>query len=323
MKPLNTAPAQYLHLRGNKTPKANIIAVGGGKGGVGKSFVSSSLALFLSQMGYRTVLVDLDIGAANIHTYLGMHTPKHGLMDFLADPHMKIAQAQIKTDFRNLSLISSASDSLEIPTLTESGRSRLMSSLYGHDADYIILDLSAGTSLATLDFFLMATQHIVVLTPDPVSVENAYRFIKSAFYRRVKRFEFQLNLQDEINMIMARKEELGVRSPGDLLHYLKKNDPERGGELHRLMESFKIQLVLNQGRSPKDMELAPSIESVCRKYFGISCSLLGSIEHDNAVWQSLRRRKHLLVECPHSRLYTQLMNISRTLAQTQIKKAVV
>lgn len=315
--------AKYLHLRGQKKPKSHIIAVGGGKGGVGKSFVSSSLALFLSQMGYKTVLVDLDIGAANLHTYLGIDTPKKGINEFLNTSHMKLIQAKTPTTFKNLDLISCASDALEAPHLSESGRSRLMSSIYNIDADYVILDLSAGAQISTLDFFLMASQHIVVFTPEPVSVENAYRFIKSAFYRRIKRFEFQLGLENEISMIMKRKDEFGVRTPGDLIHHLGKHNPEKGGELEVLMSKFKIDIVLNQGRSQKDLELAPALESVCRKYFGIPCELLGQIEYDNAVWQSLRRRRHLLVDCPTSRLYTQLMSISRALTKQQKRKAVV
>jgi len=323
LKQQNVKQAKYLHLRGKKEPKSHIIAVGGGKGGVGKSFVSSSFALFLSQMGYKTVLVDLDIGAANLHTYLGMRTPENGINEFLKTPHMKLIQSKTSTNFRNLELISCASDSLEAPYLTESGRSRLMSSIYNLEADYVILDLSAGTQTTTLDFFLMATQHLVVFTPEPVSVENAYRFIKSAFYRRIKRYEFHLNLENELSMIMARKDEMGVRTPGDLIHFLSKHNPEKGGELAELMGKFKINIILNQGRSQKDLELAPSIESVCRKYFGIPCELLGQVEYDNAVWQSLRRRKHLLVDCPTSRLYTQLMRISRALTKPHKRKAVV
>lgn len=314
---------KYLHMRGQKKPKSHIIAVGGGKGGVGKSFVSSSLAIFLSQMGHKTILIDLDIGAANIHTYLGMNPPENGINEFLKKPHMKLQQFVTPTSYRNLELISCASDSLDAPHLTESGRSRLMSSIFNLEADYIVLDLSAGTHATTLDFFLMASQHVVVFTPEPVSVENAYRFIKSAFYRRVKRFEFQLNLEDEIAMIMERKNDFGVRTPGDLIHYLGKNNPEKGGELEELMNRFKIDIILNQGRSQKDLELAPALESVCRKYFGIPCEMLGQIEYDNAVWQSLRRRKHLLVDCPTSRLYTQLMGISRSLVKSKKRKAVV
>lgn len=321
MKQQKVKKEKYLHLRGKKKPKSHIIAVGGGKGGVGKSFVSSSLGLFLSQMGHKTVLVDLDIGAANLHTYLGLRTPENGINEFLSNPHMKLNQSKTSTNYRNLELISCASDSLEAPYLSESGRSRLMSSIFNLEADYVILDLSAGTQTSTLDFFLMATQHIVVFTPEPVSVENAYRFIKSAFYRRIKRYEFQLNLESEINMIMGRKDEYGVRTPGDLIHYLGKHNPEKGGELAELMDKFRIDIVLNQGRSQKDLELAPSIESVCRKYFGIPCELLGQIEYDNAVWQSLRRRKHLLVDCPTSRLYTQLMSISRALTKPHHRKA--
>lgn len=323
MKQETVDKTNYLRLRGQKKPLSQIIAVGGGKGGVGKSFMSSSIALFLSQMGYKTKIIDLDLGAANIHTYLGLPTPKVGIDNYIKNPHMKLHQVATKTAFPNLELISCATDDPNVLEYSEFDRSRLMSGIYHMDADFIILDLSAGTHYTTLDFFLMASHPLVVMTPEPVSVENAYRFIKSSFFRRIKRFEFQLNLQDEINRIMAQKEELGVRSPGDLLYYLEKNEPERGVELQKLMQKFRIGLVLNQGRSQRDLELAPSIKSVCMKYFGISCDLLGQVEHDNAVWQSLRRRKHLLVDCPQSRLYTQLMAISRTFTKSQTKKAVV
>ncbi|MCB0407979.1 MAG: P-loop NTPase [Bdellovibrionales bacterium] len=323
MKQSDTKQPEYLHIRGEKKPRAHIIAVGGGKGGVGKSFVSSSMAIFLSQMGYKTVLADLDFGAANIHTYLSMGVPSVGLHQFFQKPLMKLAEVQIPTGFKNLSLITCANDSMDVDQVTDKDRSRLMSSLYQLEADFIILDLSAGATASTLDFFLMATQQIVVLTPEPVSVENAYRFIKSAFFRKIKRYEHQLNLEKVLNEIMEKKDELNIRSPGDLLHYLSKHEPERGAQLSELMNQFQINLVLNQGRSQKDLELAPSIKSVCKKYFGISCELLGQIEHDNAVWQSLRRRKHLLVDCPQSRLYTQLMYISRSLMKVKNKKAVV
>ena len=314
---------QYIIQRGKKKPTSQLIAVGGGKGGVGKSFISSSLAIFLSQMGYKTVLIDLDLGGANLHTYLGQGLPETGINEFIKDPSASISDVAQRTHFRNLKLISGASESYDTTELSPTEKTRLMSEIFKLDADYVIMDLSAGTHTLTLDLFLMAQEKIVVMTPEPVSIENAYRFIRSCFYRRIKRFEYQLDLQDELKYVMGNRKELGIRTPADLLYHMNKHYPENGGELSQLMKSFSLEIVLNQGRTQNDLKLAPSIRTVCNKYFGITCELLGEIEYDNAVWQALRQRKHLLVESPHSRLYTQLMKISRQLVKHNLKKAVV
>lgn len=190
-------------------------------------------------------------------------------------------------------------------------------------ADFIILDLSAGTHSTTLDFFLMAPEQILAVTPDPSSIENAYRFIKSAFFRKIKRYEFQLNLGNLIGDLMANKSEHGIRSPADLLYFVSKKDPENGERLAKLMSTLNIHIVLNQVRTMSEVALGPSIESVCRKYFGINAHFLGHLEYDNAVWQSLRKKRHLLLEYPHSRVYAQLLGIARTIAGPKAKKAVL
>jgi flagellar biosynthesis protein FlhG len=306
---------EYIVQRGHREPASRLIAVGGGKGGVGKSFISSSLAIFLSQMGYKTVLMDLDLGGANLHTYLGQGLPEVGINEFLANPNLKLEQVAKKTFFKNLFLISGASENYDSVELSKVQKSRLMSEIFKMKADFVIMDLSAGTHALTLDLFLMAQEKVVVMTPEPVSIENAYRFIKSCFYRRIRRFEYQLNLQEELKEIMRNRKRIGIRTPGDLLHYVQSNYPEAGEDLSDLMHKLSLNIVLNQGRTQNDMKLAPSIRSVCNKYFGINCELLGEIEYDNAVWQSLRQKKHLLVESPHSRLYTQLMKVARQLAK--------
>lgn len=317
------AKPQYIVQRGHSTPASRLIAVGGGKGGVGKSFVSSSLAIFLSQMGYKTVLIDLDLGGANLHTYLGQGLPETGINEFVMNPKLKLKDVAERTHFQNLTLISGASENYDVAELTNVQKSRLMSEIFKLEADFVVLDLSAGTHSLTLDLFLMAQDKVVVMTPEPVSIENAYRFIKSCFYRRIKRFEYQLGLHQELKETMENRKKLKIRTPGDLLHYMKKNYPDEGTKLSELMDTLSLSIILNQGRSQNDLKLAPSIKTVCNKYFGINCDLLGEIEYDNAVWQSLRHKKHLIAENPQSRLYTQLMRVARKLAGNKKHKAVV
>lgn len=317
----SSAAKDFSLLRGQVDSHATIIAVGGGKGGVGKSFVSSSLSIFLGHLGFKTLLVDLDLGAGNIHTCVGEGLPNLGINEFLKDPKFTLADVASTTRFPNLSIITGCSEVEDTANITEEQKSRLMSALYTYKSDFIVLDLSAGTHQSTLDFFLMAQRKIVVVTPEPSSIENAYRFMKGVFYRRLKRFEYQLHLGGLIENIMAEKTRWGIRSPADLLQVVCKEDPSNGERLKTVMDGVHFELILNQARSLRDNELGPQIKSVCLKYFGIPCHFLGHIEHDNAVWQSVRKKRPLVIEYPHSRLYAQVLAISRRIANARTKTA--
>lgn len=315
--------SQYQILRGNVLPESTIIAVGGGKGGIGKSFVSSSLAIFLSHLGHETYLLDLDLGGANLHTTLGEGLPKVGINEFLTDSTLTLPDVAVNTSYPHLKLIAGSSEMLDVADITDFQRSRLMSSLYKLKAKYIVLDLSAGSHHNTLDFFLMANHKVVVFTPEPSSIENAYRFLKAAFHRKVRRFENQLHLNQVINELMGSRSKLGVRSPSDLLRTISQRDPQNGPILQQLMSELNFEIVLNQVRNIKDADLGPSIQGVCTKYFGVPFTYMGHVEYDNAVWQALRKRRHLLTEYPHSRVYAQMMSIARRLSIPARKQAMV
>ncbi len=310
---------EFSLLRGQLESKATIIAVGGGKGGVGKSFFSSSLAIFLGHLGHKTLLVDMDLGAGNVHTCLGEGLPAVGINEFLRNPNLKLEDVKSSTKLPNLDIITGCSEVFDTAAITDDQKSRLMSALYAYPSEFIVLDLSAGTHQSTLDFFLMAQRRIVVVTPEPSSIENAYRFMKASFYRKLKRFEFQLQLGTLTDDLMTERQQLGIRSPGDLLRAIEKRAPQGGERLRNVMDDLQFEIILNQSRSLADVELGPHIKSVCHKYFGVPCHLMGHIEYDNAVWQSLRKKRPLVIEYPYSRLYAQLLSVARRIAGSRYK----
>ena len=310
-------------LRGESSSASRIIAVGGGKGGVGKSFVSSSLSIFLANMGFNTIVVDLDLGAANLHTSLGEGIPKRSLLDLVSNPSLKLEDIAIATRFPRLRLVSGANDSLEMANTQINNLSKIMSSIYNQKADYIVLDLSAGTHASTLDFFLMAQEHIVTVTPEPSSVENAYRFMKACFYRQIRRFERQLHLHSKIRNIMHTPKNYGVRSPADLLRAVQSEDEVNGRRLIQHMETLEYKIILNQIRTTRDADIGSAMSTIIQRYFGLPAEFLGALDYDNAVWQSLRKKKPLLLESPQIHLYNQILKISRNIAHPVAKKIVV
>lgn len=319
----NLVNADFTPLRGRVEPGATIIAVGGGKGGVGKSFISSSISIFLAQLGYDTLAIDLDLGGANLHTSLGAPLSNRGINEFIVNPDLEFKDLIQETAWPKLKLISGSSDVVDVANVDELQRSRVMSAIYRYKADFTVLDLSAGTHHSTIDFFLMAKHKIVVITPDPSSIENAYRFLKASFFRKLRRYEHQLQLKTQIDELLGNKAAHNIKNPAELIQALVKREPVLGMKLKSIMDGLNYEIVLNQGRTRQELDLGHSLTSVCTKYFGFPCEFLASLEYDNAVWQSLRQRNHLLMSNRQSHLYAQLMVLARKLVKTHQLKAVV
>jgi flagellar biosynthesis protein FlhG len=311
----NVIKADFTPLRGKLEPGSTIIAVGGGKGGVGKSFVSSSLAIFLAQLGFDTLAVDLDLGGANLHTALGLPLKDKGINEFVLDPSLQLDELMQETHWPKLKIISGSSETLDVANVDETQRSRIMSSIYRHKCDFTILDLSAGTHLSTLDFFLMAAHKIVVFTPEPSSIENAYRFLKASFFRKLRRYEHQLQLKAQIDELLTNRASHNIKSPADLMRVLVKREPVLGQKLKNILEDMNFEIVLNQARTRQEADMGFALQSVCNKYFGFPCEFLGGLDYDNAVWQSLRQKHHLLMANRQTHLYAQLMAIARKIAK--------
>lgn len=296
-----------------QTSAPKLWAIGGGKGGVGKSFVSTSLALCAAKTGIRVTLVDLDLGSANLHTYLGMAASQLSLSDFIKSRVNDLKKIQVPTSQANLNFISGFNDSLDVTEMGTDNQTRLLKALRQLDCDLVILDLGAGTNAQTLDFFLAAERKITVISPEPTSIENAYRFIKAAFYRQLKKSEQDLNLQWLIQEAMDHKNRHGIRSPADLFQHIHSTDPAAGQRLLTAMQSFHLDILVNQVRDKADLDLGQSIQSVCHKYFGLKANFAGAISHDNSVWKSIRQRRIFFNDYPYSPIVTQFLHITQSL----------
>ena len=170
----------------NAQRRQTIWAVGGGKGGVGKSLITANLSICLALMGYKVVAIDLDLGGANLHTCLGVPIPEKTLSDFFSKKVAHFSELLTPTPISNLMVISGAQDDVSVANLKQFHRSKVIAQLTELDADYILLDLGAGTAINTLDFFITADQGILTVLPEPTSIENTYRFIKAVYHRKLK-----------------------------------------------------------------------------------------------------------------------------------------
>jgi flagellar biosynthesis protein FlhG len=280
-----------------------IWAVGGGKGGVGKSLVSANVAICLALMGNKVVAVDLDLGGANLHTCLGLPIPQMTLSDYVSKKITNFEDLLVSTPIQNLKIISGAQDELGMANLKHMHKNQIIRKLTELDADYILFDLGAGTAFNTIDFFITADKGILVVLPEPTSIENTYRFIKSVFYRRLKMVEGVADIEPMILESMnAKITSGGQSSPAELIKKITEINPEVGLRVKAEMAQFRPNLIINQVRSQADIDIGYSIQSICRRYFGIEMTFPGYLDYDQSVWQSVRKRKPLLIEFPNSKL---------------------
>jgi hypothetical protein len=155
------------------------IAVGGGKGGVGKTLVSVNLSLALSRMEKSVILLDGDIGNCNCNTLLGITRVESSLEDYLRRER-SLSEITVSTAYPGLRLVCGAQN--KVDALPAAEMSRLLDDIGQVEADVLVIDLGAGMSDETLDLYRLADDKIIVVTPQVTSLQNAYGFIKSAFF---------------------------------------------------------------------------------------------------------------------------------------------
>jgi flagellar biosynthesis protein FlhG len=287
-----------------------IYPIGGGKGGTGKSFIVASLGTTLSKQGKKILLVDLDLGASNLHTFLGLKKPQVSLRHYLNKEVDDLNEVVLKTTQPNLLLISSSGCSLEIANLYYAQKLKIIRAINNLSYDYIFIDLGSGTHFNTLDFFLISNQGILVTTPEPVSIENMFRFIKSLYLRKVKAVlkHYKLNIicQEYLNNIQDSQ----IISFSNIINFVKKYDIENDTEIEKHIKHQSIGIVLNRFRWQVERQFIKQIADTCNKFLYFNYYPLGNISFDHKIDYAIMNNKVFVDEYSHSTSAQEIFNIS-------------
>lgn len=299
-----------MSLKENKT----IWAVGGGKGGTGKSFVSSSLAIQLASQKDDVLTIDADLGGPNLHTFLGIKEAKSDLGDFVTNKVTKLAETAIPTSFANLKLIKGSENVLFMANLNHYKKLRLIRQIKTLEEKRVIIDIGTGSSYNSLDFFLLSNPGILVITPEPTSIENTYYFLKSCIVRILKLYMDYYKIGN-----MTRKTineiENDSKSIYSFFNTIISYNKSLAQLLYRALKNFKPCLVMNKVRSEKDLLLGYSIADVARKFLAVELSFVGSIPYDERVHWSLNKFVPFTLEYPDSQVTQSIKLISEKLVE--------
>jgi flagellar biosynthesis protein FlhG len=296
------------HLDGVRGAR-RVLAVGGGRGGVGKSLIAQNLAVYFAQLGKSVALVDCDLTGTNMHTQFGLDALTHPIP--LDGPPEDLLKSLVATSVPGLSILPGPHDAIEPPLQLRAGRkSRWLARLKALPVDYLVIDVGPGHGHLPVDVMLAADFAICVTVPEPPAIEATYRFVRAAYRRKLRRSlvkdRFRLSLVDR-----AIKEIGKLPSPLDLIRALTKIDRGLAELAWAEAQRMHLYLAVNQTRVRTDLELATSMSALCRRHYGVSLDELGWIESDDTVWLSVRRRKPLLVDSPTSKAARNIERIAR------------
>jgi flagellar biosynthesis protein FlhG len=268
--------------------KSEIWAVGGGKGGTGKSFVTSSMGMNLAQQGKRVTLIDADLGGANLHSFLSIKKPKYSLTDFF-EKKIPLSEIIIDTEIPNLRFVTGDVRSLGTEGIKYTQKLKLYRHIKNINADYVLIDLGAGSGHNTVDTFLVADKMIVVTLPEITAIENLYLFVKKVMFRKLNRLLGEHGLRDGAKQAWENRKSHHIKSIKELIQHVKNISPEISEVVDKALHDFTVYMVVNQVKNEEHMEMGAGVKSVMAKYFGIDSRLTGFVGYNEFFWKFVKR----------------------------------
>ncbi|MBT7861930.1 MAG: P-loop NTPase [Gemmatimonadetes bacterium] len=292
-----------------QAPSTVIWPVAGGKGGTGKSTLTANLGLGLSLLGYKVILVDGDLGGADLHLFFNQVSPPRSLSTFLTRDVEHLRDVLLPTPNENLRLACGGSELVGMANLSHGAKTKLIRHIKKLDADFVLIDLGAGSAYNTLDIFTLADDGIVVCTPEPQARVDAYGFIKNTVYRKLRRL-FRKN-EPVTDVIGEFAREAGRRSGrvADLLCRIGDVDPIAMEEGRQMLSDYRPRLLLNRVRSRRHIDEVERFVSLVREYLSTELEYVGYVRNDDKILDACERRRPVMLTAPKSAAASDVYNI--------------
>jgi len=293
--------------------RPEIWAIGGGKGGTGKSFLSCSIGLKLSKENKKTIVIDGDLGGSNIHSFFGRDKIKATLSDFF-EKRSDLNDIVSESGFSKLKFVAGDIRSVNPATIPYFSRTRFYRDVRRLDADVIIIDLGAGSVLNTIDTFLIADRKIVVTTPEITSIENMYLFIKKVLIRRLSDLYLDRGYGKIVKQFWKKRgSEVKINTFAEFIEYLRKADQILSEEIDKVYSNIKFNVVLNQVKDRSQIKSGMYLNSVIKNHFKVDSGFSGYIDYNNNFGTIFETKEPISEILKHEKLYGSVSTIVKNI----------
>ena len=270
--------------------QTTIIPVAGGKGGVGKSFVTANLAVALAQLGHSVIAVDADLGNSNLHTLLGLENRYAGIGEYLRGT-VKCAPADliVQTKVANLGFIPGDGRMPFMANITYNQKLILLRFIKSLRADYVLIDLSAGTAFNTLDLFLAVKSGVVVTTPEHPALMSTLVFIKSLVLRAIDQtLRRDVSLKEKLNEIYKQSVNSPLFTVERFRDELAETHPAATQKIDAVCKRLRPRFVYNMVDASQDSKIFERIDSTLDEVLSIECDHIGVVPYEQSVRKMLK-----------------------------------
>lgn len=297
-------PADNLH-QGPLT-----VAVGGGKGGVGKTLIAANLAAAVARLGVRVIAVDADLGSANLHTLLGVQRTRVTLHAFLEGRIESLEEAVISTPLQRLFLVAGSDAIPGDANLPHAQKLKLMRHIRKLDTDVVVIDCGAGVSFNVIDFFNLADCRLLVAAPQLISLQNCYGFLKASLYRAIRDRAVD---RHEFDVYKAACNSLETDRVHDLIERIGEKDADFAFEISRLTDSFDASILGNQLDTPEEINAMHALSRMIRDFLSVNVPVVGGIHRTELIHRSVNLRKPFISDSISEPAEQILSNLAETL----------
>jgi flagellar biosynthesis protein FlhG len=283
-----------------------IWTIGGGKGGVGKSFLTASMSVVLARMGKSVIAVDADLGSPNLHTFLGIKSPGRSLLDHM-EGRAKLEEVLLETAEPGLRMLSCRGCSLA-RTSDPREKAGMIRCIQELEADCVLVDLGSGTAFDVLDFFNLSDEGIAVASPDPASIQNVYGFIKSAVFHRIQREFGTISTVDRAIQEFLSSNDPRSRTMTDFYDVLCTTEPEIAEKASRLVDACHPLMIVNLADSEEDQRVAEIVQTASKRFLNVNIRFCGIVFSDPAVRRATQLMTPLDFSAPNAIAAPQIQN---------------
>lgn len=277
------------------TKRSVIIPVAGGKGGIGKSIIAANLSIALAQIGHSTIAIDLDLGGSNLHLMLGLQNEHQGIGDYINNPNTQFENLCVQTEWPHLKFIPGDGRTPFLANISYNSKQNIIKGIKNLSAEYIILDLGAGTSFNTLDFFHIVNRGILVTAPDRISVINMLSFLKNFLLRSIDReLPKKSNARLLIQELYSQSSNTKKITIDYVINKLQASNVEAAEQIKQICQNVRPRVVYNMIHGLKDLKLVNIINHSAKNMLSVKPDHLGAVFVDRAIPNAIRKAVPLL-----------------------------
>ena len=248
--------------------KPSVLTIASGKGGVGKTFFSSHLAQSLAKDGKKVCTIDLDFTGPNLHTLIPPNNTAKNIAQW--HPGLSLSKFVTKTHVSNIDII--IGSTFFSPFSCEVD---LWKNIKNLSYDFIILDLGAGSEWTKTLFYTQADKRILMMKPEPTSIENHYHFVKMSLYHQLMAEPSWEDLKPLIHDFFVSEKQTAMIK--NLLNEISAIDKKFYKTVHHILNNLRYSLVMNMISEDYQTHLGKMVIDNTYEAFQIQGNALGNI----------------------------------------------